>query len=85
MEMAVGFKLSNVLEIEIDKEEENALAIIFTTKAIRYKIIFDDAKKRKQIAEMILAYIPPKPKAPPEKPKKTFYLEESKMDKRAEP
>ena len=84
MEMAVGFKLSNVVDIEIDKDEED-LSIIFTTKAIRYKIIFDDAKKRKQIAEMILAYVPPKPKAPPEKPKKTFYLEESKMDKRAEP
>jgi len=85
MEMAVGFKLSNVLEMEIDKEEEDVLAIMFTTKAIRYKIIFDDEKKRKDLLGIILAYKPPKPKAPPEKPKKTFYIEESKMDKRAEP
>jgi hypothetical protein len=77
MDMAVGFKLSNVLEIEIDPEEDNAL--IFTTKAIRYRIIFDDVKKRDKMVQMIAAFREPKQGSVPEKPKKTFYIEESKM------
>jgi len=78
MDMAVGFKLSNVLEIEVDSEEENAL--IFTTKAIRYKIIFDDTKKRDKLINLISAFRDPKQKSIPEKPKKTFYVEESRMN-----
>lgn len=72
--MAVGFRLSEVLNMAMDDEEPSA--ILFTTRAIKYKIIFDDPDKRLEIIEMLRAIKEAEVKKEKKIDRPKFYLED---------
>jgi len=68
--VAVGFKLSNVLNIDVI-EDKNIL--VFTTKHLVYEIWFDNETKFKEILRAFSKFKFPKKSAKPNKPKIKFY------------
>jgi hypothetical protein len=80
--MAVGFRISEVLSIDVDDEEPNS--IIFTTRGIRYKIIFDDQGKRKEIISLLQSFRDKPAMNEKKRDRPKFYLEKNEKGEETE-
>lgn len=75
--MAVGFRLSKVVDMKIVDAE---MMIEFSTQTLRYEVIFDDPEKRKLIIEALKRFKDPVPINEKKRERPHFYLEDEKTD-----
>lgn len=70
--VAVGFKLSDVLSIDVLEESSS---IVFTTKFIVYELVFDDVDKVKDLIKNLNKFTKPRKQNNKEVETPDFYID----------